>query len=121
MKWTSDDRAAGDGLLDRRVLLAGSLAAAAVAPAQAEPLSVPPWMKTPGSPFTPYGQPSRFEAKTARISGNLPGAPGTGASRTPHQRLNGVITPNGLHFERHHNGVPDIDPDAHRLLIHGMV
>ena len=37
------------------------------------------------------------------------------------QRLNGTITPNGLHFERHHSGIPDIDPDAHRLLIHGLV
>jgi sulfane dehydrogenase subunit SoxC len=50
-----------------------------------------------------------------------PAAPGTGASRTPHHRLNGVITPNGLHFERSHNGVPDMGPDGHRLLIHGMV
>jgi sulfane dehydrogenase subunit SoxC len=32
-----------------------------------------------------------------------------------------MITPNGLHFERHHSGIPDIDPDAHRLVIHGMV
>ena len=32
-----------------------------------------------------------------------------------------MITPSGLHFERHHSGVPDIDPDKHRLLIHGMV
>ena len=35
--------------------------------------------------------------------------------------LDGVITPSGLHFERHHNGVPDIDPDRHELLIHGLV
>jgi sulfane dehydrogenase subunit SoxC len=35
--------------------------------------------------------------------------------------LFGSITPNGLHFERHHNGIPEIDPDAHRLLIHGLV
>ena len=32
-----------------------------------------------------------------------------------------MITPSGLHFERHHSGVPDIDPDKHRLLIHGLV
>jgi sulfane dehydrogenase subunit SoxC len=35
--------------------------------------------------------------------------------------LHGTITPNSLHFERHHSGVPDIDPDTHRLLIHGAV
>ncbi|HXR95911.1 MAG TPA: molybdopterin-dependent oxidoreductase, partial [Rhizomicrobium sp.] len=40
---------------------------------------------------------------------------------TPHQSLWGIITPSGLHFERHHNGVPTIDPAQHRLLIHGMV
>jgi sulfane dehydrogenase subunit SoxC len=32
-----------------------------------------------------------------------------------------MITPNGLHFERHHSGIPEIDPGAHRLLIHGLV
>jgi sulfane dehydrogenase subunit SoxC len=32
-----------------------------------------------------------------------------------------MITPNGLHFEVTHNGVPDIDPDQHRLVIHGLV
>jgi hypothetical protein len=27
----------------------------------------------------------------------------------------------GLHYERHHAGVPEINPDAHRLLIHRLV
>ena len=44
---------------------------------------------------------------------------GPGSIRTPLQFLEGMITPNGLHFERSHNGIPDIDPDQHRLLIHG--
>jgi sulfane dehydrogenase subunit SoxC len=35
--------------------------------------------------------------------------------------LEGSLTPNGLHFERHHNGVPAVDPANHRLLIHGLV
>jgi sulfane dehydrogenase subunit SoxC len=42
-------------------------------------------------------------------------------SRTPLEALEGIITPSALHFERHHSGIPDIDPDAHRLLIHGLV
>ena len=42
-------------------------------------------------------------------------------SRTPLQDLHGTITPADLHFERHHGGVPDVDPNAYRLLIHGMV
>jgi len=33
----------------------------------------------------------------------------------------GTITPSGLHYERHHNGIPNIDPARHRLLVHGMV
>jgi sulfane dehydrogenase subunit SoxC len=40
---------------------------------------------------------------------------------TPHQHLNGILTPSELHFERHHGGVPDIDPEKHKLVIHGMV
>jgi len=48
-----------------------------------------------------------------------PGTTGTGTSRTPHHLLDGMITPNGLHFERHHSGIPEIKPEAHRLLIHG--
>ena len=42
-------------------------------------------------------------------------------SMTPLQHQPGIITPNGLIFERHHAGTPDIDPDRHRLVIHGMV
>jgi sulfane dehydrogenase subunit SoxC len=42
-------------------------------------------------------------------------------SLTPLESLHGTITPADLHFERHHGGVPQIDPDHHELLIHGMV
>ncbi len=41
--------------------------------------------------------------------------------RTPLHLLDGMITPSGLHFERSHSGIPDIDPDQHRLVIHGLV
>jgi sulfane dehydrogenase subunit SoxC len=44
-----------------------------------------------------------------------------GESRTPLQDLQGTITPSDLHFERHHAGVPAIDPDRYKLLIHGLV
>ena len=43
------------------------------------------------------------------------------SSSTPHQDLDGIITPSDLHYERHHGGIPDIDPEKHTLLIHGMV
>ena len=121
------DQAVGNGLLDRRGLLAtagsGSVAALLTRPtvAAAGELALEPWMREPGSPFVGYGQPSRFEENVMRVSTTAPGTTGTGASRTPHHLLDGTITPNGLHFERHHSGIPDIDPDAHRLLIHGLV
>ncbi len=78
-------------------------------------------MREVGAPFTAYGQPSHFESKVVRTYASLPGTTGTGSARTPLQALDGMITPNGLHFERSHDGVPDIDPDAHQLLIHGLV
>lgn len=43
------------------------------------------------------------------------------SSLTPLQDLYGIVTPADLHFERHHSGVPEIDPEAYELLIHGMV
>src|SRR5208282_4813449 len=42
-------------------------------------------------------------------------------SRTPLGALDGIITPNGLFYERHHAGVPTIDPAQHRLMLHGLV
>ena len=42
------------------------------------------------------------------------------SSLTPLDAMTGIITPSALHFERHHAGVPDIDPRRHRLMIHGM-
>jgi sulfane dehydrogenase subunit SoxC len=78
-------------------------------------------MKLPGSGYVGYGQPSKYEDKVVRAWNTAPGTIGTGTSRTPHHLLDGMITPNGLHFERHHSGIPDINPDTHRLLIHGLV
>jgi sulfane dehydrogenase subunit SoxC len=67
--------------------------------------------------------PSHYEDKVARTWAppNNPATPGIGSSRTPHHLLDGMITPSGLHYERSHSGVPDIDPEQHRLLIHGLV
>ncbi|WP_397310490.1 sulfite dehydrogenase [Parachryseolinea silvisoli] len=47
--------------------------------------------------------------------------PSDTSSRTPLQDLYGMITPSDLHFERNHGGVPQIDPERHELMIHGMV
>src|ERR1700746_3873660 len=121
---------AGNGLIDRRVLLergvafAGAIGAGAgtsLTSAAAEPLSVPQWSKEPGAPFVGYGQPSMFEASVAREPFNPPNEPGSGVAFAPIHLLDGMITPNGLHFERSHSGIPEINPDAHRFLIHGLV
>src|SRR6516164_11150544 len=116
------DAVAGNNLLDRRLFLsAGAAALGSTLPSKAKELSIEEWMKVPGSPFVGYGQPAKFESKVARTFASLPGTTGTGAARTPHHLLDGMITPNGVHFERSHSGIPDINPDAHRLLIHGLV
>ncbi len=122
-----DDLAAGNGLLSRRHLLEGALVAGAagvgISRASADPLVVQPWMKVPGAGFSAYGQPSRFEEKVVRFTPPPPNpaTQGVGATRTPLHLLEGIITPSGLHFERSHSGIPDIDPDKHRLVIHGLV
>src|SRR5215468_9642333 len=94
--------AAGNGLLNRRIFLEGALLAgattASVSGAAAEPLAVQPWMKKPGPHFTPYGMPSSFEGKVVRAVAppNNPLVTGAGSSRTPHQLLDGMMTPSGL-------------------------
>lgn len=78
-------------------------------------------MKTPGRSFSGYGMPAKSQEKVQRTFAPAPGRAGTGSSRTPLHLLEGTITPNGLHFERHHNGIPEIDANRHELFIHGMV
>ena len=87
------------------------------------PPNVPEWMKAPGEPMgsQPYGAPSPFEKGVVKnISKNLKQYI-SASSRTPLQELDGIITPNGLFYERHHGGVPTIDPAQHRLMLHGLV
>jgi sulfane dehydrogenase subunit SoxC len=105
------------------LLAAGGLVAAGEQRAGAvEPPEIPPSMKGPGAGMSEYGSPARYESKVTRtLIRSQPGTTGSGASRTPLESLEGMITPSGLHFERHHSGVPDIDPAQHRLLVHGLV
>jgi sulfane dehydrogenase subunit SoxC len=113
------------GFLTRSAAAVGAAGLAAVTPGAAsatDPPDTPPWMKAPGSAMSEYGVPSKFESKVTRtFIRSQPGTTGSGASRTPLEALDGMLTPNGLHFERHHSGVPEIDPAQHRLLVHGMV
>ena len=118
------------GLLDRRAFLARGLAASTLVPvvgtipradAAETTETALPWTEQPGALFSNYGQPSAHEAGVIRwISANS-GTPSNGISWSPLHELEGSITPNGLHFERHHNGVPQIDPAQHRLQLHGLV
>ena len=119
---------AGNGLLDRRAFLRGGAAMAGammgytfVGSAAAEPLADDAWSKAPGNIVPAYGAPSRFEKNVVRTLSNPNSEPRTSHARTPHHLLNGTITPNGLHFTISHAGNPDIDPDKHRLVIHGLV
>jgi sulfane dehydrogenase subunit SoxC len=105
--------AGGAALLSPRVAAAVAASASDAAP--------PQWMREPGHPFANYGQPSPYEKGVIRWVAANPGLPGNGVSWTPLQDLDGAITPSPLHFERHHNGVPDIDPQRHRLRIDGHV
>jgi sulfane dehydrogenase subunit SoxC len=67
-----------------------------------------------------YGERSPYE-KVQRGARESTKSVGVGSSRTPLHELEGTITPSALHFERHHAGVPVIDPAAHSLVVHGLV
>jgi sulfane dehydrogenase subunit SoxC len=113
------------GALVGGAVLAGGLAGGEAAAADGGnlPPNVPEWMKAPGDPLGGelYGTPSPFEKNVVRnIPKNLQQYL-SAASRTPLQDLDGIITPNGLFYERHHGGIPTIDPEQHRLMLHGLV
>ena len=72
----------------------------------------------------PYGIPSKYEHNVVRRTSSLLSSAGdmhAAVSMTPLHELEGIITPNGLHFTRTHNGVAHIDPNKFRLMIHGLV
>ena len=87
-------------------------------------LELPEYSKTLGKPVAAsgYGLPSKFEQNLQRRqSPGLTRVSAASVAFAPLQGLFGIITPNGLHFERHHQGWIDIDPDKHRLMVNGMV
>ncbi len=125
-----EESVAGNGLLHRRVFLAqagalfgaGTMGMLGSETTNAQNMQGrPEWMQSPGKGVGAYGTRARFEDHVQRAAGSAPGTTGAGASRTPLQHLEGIITPNSLHFERHHSGIPEIDPNEHRFLIHGLV
>ena len=115
----------------RRKLLQGAALLGVSATARADddfaknlPPNVPEWSRTLGAPIlaSPYGVPSKYEANVRRReSPGLTRTPQSSVAFTPLQNLFGIVTPSGLHFERHHAGMPEIDPHQHRLMMHGLV
>lgn len=120
-------RQGGAGAVATAAAALGSPAIVKAQPAQPAPVAadlppnVPPWSKALGDPTgKAYGVPSKFEAAVERKL--APGLTETMSaySVSPLQDLDGIITPNGLHYERHHAGVAQIDPAQHRLMVHGL-
>lgn len=75
-----------------------------------------------GVDASPYGQPSEFESDVIRRDVSwLTADSKSSVNFTPLHSLDGIITPNGVCFERHHGGVAQIDPSQHRLMINGLV
>src|SRR5580704_1870405 len=64
---------------------------------------------------------SAVKIRAERTLSNPKLEPRGSAARTPHHLLNGTITPNGLHFVIARGGETEVDPDKHRLVIHGLV
>ncbi len=88
------------------------------------PPNVPEW--TPylgaGVDANPYGMPSDFESHVVRRNVEwLTASAESSVNFTPLHELDGIVTPNGLCFERHHGGVPEVNPTDFRLMINGLV
>jgi len=125
------DQVAGNGLMNRRFFLNSALATGAIVAggptAFSQEKSVgegqEDWTLMPGDDTPEYGDVSQFEKGRVKkfVSPPSKGRTASSAGRTPLHLLHGTITPSGLHFEVTHHGVPDIDPDKHEMVIHGMV
>ena len=123
----NDTKHSRRSFLGKSAVIAGTaLAGAGVGGrAGAEPLPIPPTAQQPGRPIpaTAYGTPSKFESHVVRRRTDVfvNRQNWSDWSMTPLQHQHGIVTPTGLIFERHHAGIPDIDPAMHKLVIHGLV
>ena len=95
--------------MKRRTFLSGITAVAGLSSLKAD-------IRYPGVPAQPAGHKAPQEQLQKTVHGLM-----QTHSDSPIHLLHGFITPSDLHFERHHSGVPLIDPDQHSLLIHGLV
>jgi sulfane dehydrogenase subunit SoxC len=117
-----------DFMLNGLKLTAGTALATAVGKVAAGegnlPPNIPEWSKSLGRGVVsvPYGQPSKHEADVVRRTVEwLTADKIASISMSPLHKMKGIITPSGLHFERYHGGVPEVNPDDHRIMINGMV
>ena len=117
-----------DFMLNGLKLTAGTALATAVGKVAAGeenlPPNIPQWSKSLGRGVVsvPYGQPSKHEANVVRRTVEwLTADKIASISMSPLHKRKGIITPSGLHFERYHGGVPEVNPDDHRIMINGMV
>ncbi len=109
------------------VAAGGSLAVAGSAQAltgEAAILEKQPWRQELGDAVdeAPYGMPSEFEAHVKRRNVEwLTADTVSSINFTPLHDLEGIITPNGVCFERHHSGAAHVAPADQRLMINGLV
>lgn len=104
--------------------LGGATTASAAGNPANQPPNVPEWSKVLGDGVAvrPYGNPSKYESNVIRRDVEwLTASRESSVSFTPLHELDGIITPNGLCFERHHGGIAEVDPNDYRLIIHGLV
>jgi sulfane dehydrogenase subunit SoxC len=107
------------GMRSRRQLLQMGAAVGGSLLAGQEALALGTDSRKLGEPLGPYSERSPFE-KAVRWRRESK-TPETGSSFTPLHDSVGIVTPSALHYERHHSGIPTIDPAGHRLVIHGLV
>ena len=122
------DRTTRRGLLKGGFAAGVGMAFAGRAAAQGAPdpaiTEVQPWAQYLGDGVDarPYGTPSQFESHVIRRDVPwLTADPISSVNFTPLHELDGIITPNGLCFERHHAGIAEVDPGEYRLMINGLV
>ena len=95
---------------------AAAVPSVAPPPVVVRPLAPPDAALIPGAPSGPLGLRSPYENPALAPVGVT-----TGSTLTPLHALHGTITPSDLHFQRHHNGIPLIDPERWSLMVHGLV
>ena len=115
------------GFMQSSIALAGGAVGGSVSAAgnpQNLPPNIPSWSQFLGANVDvhPYGTPSPHESAVVRRSVKwLTATRESSINFTPLYALDGIITPNGLCFERHHGGAPEIPKEDFRLIIHGLV